>query len=119
LRRLDGGPDVVSNGGVFGGGPAGTVIDGGLPTTGSLELATGWLALVTGAFGGRYGPDGTGGGGGGGGGGDAAPADGVAGGGEVSAGDIQSESSLIRREGYRRHVGEQPRPQEFWNMSRR
>ena len=47
LRRLDGGPEVVSNGGVFGGGPAGTVIDGGLVRAGSLELAT------TGSFGGR------------------------------------------------------------------
>jgi hypothetical protein len=101
LRRLDGDVGVVANGGVFGGGPAGTVIDGGLATTGGLKLA------AAGSFGGRYGPDGTGGGGGGGGGGgDAPPADGVAGGGGVSAGDIQSESSLISREGYRRHVGE-------------
>ena len=58
---------------------------------------------------GPTGPERAGGGGGGGGGGVAPPADGVAGGGGVSAGDIQSESSLMMREGYRRHVGEQSR----------
>ena len=68
---------------------------------------------MTGSFGGRYGPDGAGGGGGGG-----PPSEGAGGGGVQSPGAIQSESSLMMREGYRRRVRDEPRAQEFWNTSR-
>jgi hypothetical protein len=97
LRRRDGDAAAVSDDGLAGGGPAGTLIDGGL--------------VMTGSFGGRYGPDGAGGGGG-------SPSDGAGGGGVQSPGAIQSESSLMVREGYRRRVRDEPRSQEFWNTSR-